>query len=248
MPERNPAPGDVRRGRAQSQRVSIYGSVSLFKASQCLACGTLVSARMREQAASDSPVASAISLSENASSFGATSRLNHASSRGPGCSRAQLRLRRCPSLIASPRTRFTAALRRGSLPAAACAASALRAASIARTPCSRRALGMHASQCRRRRLSTGPPHAAHGDRRARAALRPRRTPRLAVAYGRGCEGLRGVAEQRRSTRTGVALRRRFRWWQRADDVLRRRPRAASRGTLARGARRPAPSAAASVEA
>jgi hypothetical protein len=44
-------------------------------------------------AASDNPVASAISLSENASILGVISRLN----------RAQLRLRRCPALIASPR-------------------------------------------------------------------------------------------------------------------------------------------------
>jgi hypothetical protein len=36
---------------------------------------------MREHAASDKPVAAAISLSENASSLGAISRLNHASSR-----------------------------------------------------------------------------------------------------------------------------------------------------------------------
>jgi hypothetical protein len=69
---------------------------------------------MREQAASDNPVASEISLREKPSSFGAISRLNHASSRGPGCSRDRLRLRRCPSLIASPRARFTSALCRGS--------------------------------------------------------------------------------------------------------------------------------------
>jgi hypothetical protein len=36
---------------------------------------------MREQAASDKPVAAAISASVKASSFGAISRLNHASSR-----------------------------------------------------------------------------------------------------------------------------------------------------------------------
>jgi hypothetical protein len=36
---------------------------------------------MREHAASDKPVAAAISLSVKPSSFGATSRLNHASSR-----------------------------------------------------------------------------------------------------------------------------------------------------------------------
>jgi hypothetical protein len=36
---------------------------------------------MREQAASDKPVAAAISLNVKASSFGAISRLNHASSR-----------------------------------------------------------------------------------------------------------------------------------------------------------------------
>ena len=41
---------------------------------------------MREQAASDNPVTSPIALSEKASSFGAISRLNHASSRWPGCS------------------------------------------------------------------------------------------------------------------------------------------------------------------
>jgi DNA-binding phage protein len=44
---------------------------------------------MREQAASDNPVALPIFLSENASSFGATSRLKHASSRWPGCSLAR---------------------------------------------------------------------------------------------------------------------------------------------------------------
>ncbi len=38
-------------------------------------------------------MAVAISLSEKASSFGAISRLNHGSSRWPGCSRAQRRLR-----------------------------------------------------------------------------------------------------------------------------------------------------------
>ena len=63
-------------------------------------------------------MAFAIALSGKPSSFGAISRLNQASSRWPGCSRAQLRLRRCPSLIASPRARFTTALRRGSSPAA----------------------------------------------------------------------------------------------------------------------------------
>ena len=73
---------------------------------------------MREQAARDKPVALPISLSEKASSFGTISRLNHASSRWPRCSRAQLRLRRCPSLIASPRARFKPALLRGSLPGA----------------------------------------------------------------------------------------------------------------------------------
>jgi len=71
---------------------------------------------MREQAASDNPVAAAISASEKASSFGAISRLNHPLSRSPGCSRAQRRLRRCPSLTASFRARFMAALWRGSLP------------------------------------------------------------------------------------------------------------------------------------
>ena len=72
----------------------------------------------REQAASDKPVALAISLSEKASSFGTISRLNHASSHCPGCSRAHSRLRRWPSLIASPRARFEPKLRRGSCPAA----------------------------------------------------------------------------------------------------------------------------------
>jgi hypothetical protein len=84
------------------------------------------------------PVTLAISLSVKASNLGAISRLNHTSSRWPGCSRAQLRLRRWPSLIASPRARFMVTLRRGSLPAVACAAGALRAAAIARSPCSRR--------------------------------------------------------------------------------------------------------------
>jgi hypothetical protein len=166
--------------------------MSSRKASQCRGCGTFARARIREHAASDKPVAVAISRSEKASSFGAISRLNHASSRWPGCSRAQLRLRRCRSPIASPRARFTTALRRGSLPAAVCAASALRAASIARRPCSRRAFGMHASQWRRLRLSTGSPHSAHAVGLAgRASTVGARHER--VAYGRGCEALRGVA-------------------------------------------------------
>ena len=50
------------------------------KASQCLGCGTFEPARIREQAASDNPVALPISLGEKASTFGAISRLNHASS------------------------------------------------------------------------------------------------------------------------------------------------------------------------
>jgi hypothetical protein len=50
---------------------------------------------MAEHAANDT-VAAAISLSEKASSFDAISRLNNASSRWPGCSRAQLRFRRWP--------------------------------------------------------------------------------------------------------------------------------------------------------
>ena len=40
----------------------------------------LAPARMHEHTASDKPVAAAISRSKNSSSFGATSRLNHASS------------------------------------------------------------------------------------------------------------------------------------------------------------------------
>ena len=47
--------------------------------------------RMREQAARDKPVAAVISLSVKASSFGAISRLNRASSPGPGA-RASRRL------------------------------------------------------------------------------------------------------------------------------------------------------------
>ena len=74
--------------------------------SQSLGCGNRWPARIREQAASDKLVASAISLSVKVSSFGVILRLNQASFRWPGCSRAQLRFRRCPSLIASPRTRF----------------------------------------------------------------------------------------------------------------------------------------------
>jgi hypothetical protein len=50
-----------------------------MKPSQCFGCGTRTPAQMREQAASDNPAASPISLSENASSFGAISRLNQAS-------------------------------------------------------------------------------------------------------------------------------------------------------------------------
>ena len=152
-------------------------------------------------------MALAIALSVNASSFGAISRLNHASSCWPGCSRAQLRLRRCPSLIASPRARFTAAVRRGSLPAEACAASTLRAVSIAWSPCSRRALGMQASQCRRLRLSTGSPHIAHAvGVRGRASTVGVRHVR--VAYGRDCEALRGVASSCERFDAG-SMRRRF---------------------------------------
>jgi hypothetical protein len=95
---------------------SVYESASFCKASQRLGCGTLARARMREQAASDRPVVAAISASVKASSFGVISRLNHASSRWLRCWRAQLRLRRCPSLIASLRARLRLALRRGSLP------------------------------------------------------------------------------------------------------------------------------------
>jgi hypothetical protein len=47
--------------------------------------------RIREQAASDKPVAAAIYASENASSFDAISRMNQVSSHRAGCSRAQLR-------------------------------------------------------------------------------------------------------------------------------------------------------------
>ena len=107
-----------------------YALTNASNASQCRGCGTFAPARMREHAASESPVALPISLSEKASSFGTISRLNHASSRCSGCSRAQLRLRRCPSLIASPRTRFTAAPRRGSLPAAVSAARAYPSSGI----------------------------------------------------------------------------------------------------------------------
>jgi hypothetical protein len=71
--------------------------------SQWRARGARAPERLREHAASDSLVAAAISRSEKASSIGAVSRLNDASSLWPGCSRAQLRLRRWPSLIASPR-------------------------------------------------------------------------------------------------------------------------------------------------
>lgn len=161
---------------------------SARNAAQCRGCGIRRPERIREQAVSDSPVTLAISLSEKPSSFGAISRLNHASSRRPGCSRAQLRLRRWPSLITSPRARLTAGLRRGSLPAAACAASALRAAAIARRPRSRRAFGMQSSQCRRRRLSTGSPHIAHavGLAASDSGLGARC---VLAAYARVCEAL-----------------------------------------------------------
>jgi hypothetical protein len=68
-------------------------TTSAARRPQCLGCGTLAPAQMREEAASDKSVAAAISLSEKASSFAAISRLNPASPRWPGCSRAQLRLR-----------------------------------------------------------------------------------------------------------------------------------------------------------
>jgi hypothetical protein len=60
---------------------------------------------MREQAASDKPVAAAISLSVNASSFGAISRLNRASSRELGSSRSPAAIASIPSEIASRRAR-----------------------------------------------------------------------------------------------------------------------------------------------
>jgi hypothetical protein len=125
-----------------------------------------------------------------------------------------LRLRGCASKLragvprrsASPRAPFTSGLCRGSLPAAVCAASTLRAASIARNPCSRRAFGMHASQWRRRRLSTGSPHSAHEIGLAgRASTVGVRHPR--VAYGRGCEALRGVASS--GDRSGPGTLRRL---------------------------------------
>jgi hypothetical protein len=51
---------------------------------------------------------------------------------------------------------------------------------------------MHASQCRRLRFRTGPPHIAHAigvlGRASMVGVR-----HLRVAYGRGCEALRGVA-------------------------------------------------------
>ena len=87
-----------------------------------------VPARMREQAASDKPVALAIWLREEASSFGTISRRNHAASRSAAAPRAHERLRRCCSEMASPRLRSAFVLARGSLPAAAWVASALRAA------------------------------------------------------------------------------------------------------------------------
>jgi hypothetical protein len=66
---------------------------------------------------------------------------------------------RC-STIASPRLRFVSASARGSLPASVWRRSAWRAHSIARRPCSLRACGMHSSQWRRLRFSTGFPHRA----------------------------------------------------------------------------------------
>ena len=41
--------------------VTVYDSTSSRNASQCRGCGTLAPARMREHAASDKPVAAAIS-------------------------------------------------------------------------------------------------------------------------------------------------------------------------------------------
>ena len=70
-----------------------YALTNASNASKCLGCGTFAPARMREHAASERPVALPISLSVKASSFGAISRLNQASSRSPGCSRAKWRLR-----------------------------------------------------------------------------------------------------------------------------------------------------------
>lgn len=64
------------------------------------------------------------------------SRRNHARSRlaPSGCSRFHWRLRRRCSTIASARLRLVSASVRGLAPAAVCAASTLRAASIARAP------------------------------------------------------------------------------------------------------------------
>jgi hypothetical protein len=42
------------------RRPPLYFSISVIKASQCLGCGTRVPARIREQAASESPIARAI--------------------------------------------------------------------------------------------------------------------------------------------------------------------------------------------
>ncbi|HVR45325.1 MAG TPA: hypothetical protein VMT95_01600 [Candidatus Binatia bacterium] len=51
---------------------------------------------------------------------------------------------------------------------------------------------MHASQCRRLRLSTGSPHSSHA-------------VHASVAYGRGCEALRGLASSGdRLARCGLA--------------------------------------------
>ena len=154
-----------------------------------------VPARIREQAASDKPVALAISLSERASSFGTTSRRNHAASRSAAAPRAHARLRRCCSAVASPRFRPALSLARGSLPAAAWAVSALRAVAIARSPRPRRAFGRHSSQYRRRRLSTGSPHDAHAIGFA-ASASGRGAREALEAYGFDATALRGVATEK----------------------------------------------------
>ena len=81
---------EFKEGTVGAWRLDFQARTNAANASQCLGCGTLAPARIREQAANDKPVVAAISLSVKASSFGAISRLNHASSRCPGCSRDQL--------------------------------------------------------------------------------------------------------------------------------------------------------------
>ena len=68
----------------------------------------------------------------------------------------------------------------------------MRAAPTALFACATFIAGIHASQWRRRGLTTASPHAAHGIGTRRNASGCG-VPHVLLAYGRGCEALRGVS-------------------------------------------------------